>query len=383
MADEDHDRAEVSNVVALQKDRLIRRRFQFSAPQGTAAGWLEWTDAHQAEAQNLWGQLPAPAEPTLRGHVMALGGALWGRGIKPFSPTRDVDRNGIQGEMERWRALGLEDDLCEQASLLESKGLELILDPRRQSAWFSLDPQTGKRSRLESGQPCPKGHWLSPGAALRPLMQSLLLPVKVVILGPGERAYWLLTENLWERVGLTPPLILPRPSAFVLPDGYFDISTAELEALRQGQWEAFAPNTLPKPSIMPFPGPHESWSATVGKRYQAELCRLQTRLKRLDARLARESAEARIGKNIEKLRQILFPFNKPQERVLPGWCWLQNAHTLDAIERALESEEGVHLITPGSAAPSNSQPKPVYSLIPEVIAKPLETLQASVAVTEK
>lgn len=347
LADEDHDRAEVASVVALQGDRLIRHRFRFSAPQGTAAGWLEWTDMHQAEAQNLWGQLPTPAEPTLRGHVMALGGALWRRGIEPFSPTKDIDRKGIQAELERWRTLGLENDLREQASMMESKGLELILDPRRQSAWFSLDPLTGKRARLESGQPCPEGHWLSPGAALRPLMQSLLLPVKVVILGPGERAYWRLTERLWERVALTPPMILPRPSVFVLPDGHFDISTAELEALRLGQWEAFASNSIPKPSAMPFPGPQESWSATISKRYQAEVSRLQTRLKRLDARLAKESAERRVGKNIERLRQTLFPFNKPQERVLPGWYWLQSDPLLDAIERALESSEETHLIMPG------------------------------------
>jgi len=337
LADEDHDRSEVASVKALQGDRLIRHRFQFSGAARTATGWLEWTDKHQVEAQSLWGQLPLPTEPTLRGHARVLGNALWSKGIKPFSPTSDIDRMDIQTELERWRALNLENDLREQADLLESKGEKLILDPRQQSAWFSLDPQTGLRSRLERGTPCPKGHWLSPGAALRPLMQSLLLPVRVAVLGPGERAYWRLTERIWERVGLTPPQILPRPSVFVIPDGRVDISVDELEALRLGQWETFAAVSIPKPSATVFPGPDESWSDSVSKRYMMEIGRFQARLKRLDARQAKEAAEKRIGVNIEKLRQALFPFNKPQERVLPGWYWLQSGSLLDSIENTIEN----------------------------------------------
>jgi len=331
LADEDHDRAEVASVAALQGDRLVRHRFQFSAPAGTAAGWLEWTEDHQAEAQCLWGQLPDPVEPTLRGHFLALGKPLWDRGIIPFSPTIHADRAGIQAELERWRAMGLESDLCVQADALESRGEKLILNPRQQSAWFSLDPITGVRSRLESGLPCPNGHWLSPGATLRPLLQSLLLPVETAILGPGERAYWRLTERLWERVGLKAPQILPRPTVFVLADGSYDISMDELEALRLGHWEAFAPTVCIKPSALPFPEPDGSWGDAISGRYRAEVGRMQTRLKRLDLRLAKENAEKRVGKNIEKLRQMVFPFGKPQERVLPGWYWLQNDSLLESI----------------------------------------------------
>jgi hypothetical protein len=276
--------------------------------------------------------------------VLALGKSLWNRGIKPFSPTKDVDRFAIQDELERWRAMGLEANLHRQADLLESGGEKLILDPRQQSAWFSLDPTTGKRCRLDMGQPCPKGHWLSPGAALRPLMQSLLMPVKAVILGPGERAYWRLLERIWECVGMDAPEILPRPNVFVIPGGHYEISTDELEPLRLGRWEVLSPGQSLKPSTIPFPEPDESWGGNIIKRYQAEIGRLQSRLKRLDVRLARDTAEKRLGANLEKLRQALFPFDKPQERVIPGWHWLQKPALLDAMESAMEKPADVYII---------------------------------------
>ncbi|MDR3683338.1 MAG: bacillithiol biosynthesis BshC, partial [Geothrix sp.] len=202
LADEDHDRAEVATVAGWAGPRLIRHRFRFDARLGTATGWLPWTPAHQVEASALWGSLPEPQEPTLRGHVLTLGQPLWDRGLRPFSPTDPRVREPIQGELERWRTLDLEALLVRQALALEAEGAPLPLDPRVQAAWFSLDPHTGRRQRLDSGAPLPKGCWLSPGAAIRPLMQSLLLPVAAVVLGPSERAYWRLCEPLWERVGL-------------------------------------------------------------------------------------------------------------------------------------------------------------------------------------
>ena len=42
LADEDHDRAEVASTVGLQNGRLLRHRFHFGTPEGTATGWLPW-----------------------------------------------------------------------------------------------------------------------------------------------------------------------------------------------------------------------------------------------------------------------------------------------------------------------------------------------------
>jgi Bacillithiol biosynthesis BshC len=336
MADEDHDRLEVASTVGFQGERLIRHRFRFQAPDHTAAGWLPWSGAQQQEAEALWGPLPAPEAPTLRGHALALGAPLWRRGLRPFSPTDPAVRNPIQGELERWRALDLEADLARQAERLEQSGAGLTLDPREQAAWFSLDPRSGLRLRLEPGQPCPRGRWLSPGAALRPLMQSLLLPgLAAVVLGPGERAYWRLTEPLWERVGLAPPRIVDRPSVYVLPPG-MDLAGGQLEALRAGRWEAFAGTPPPLPSAaLAHLRPDPDWNAALAARFQRELARTAQRLQKLDRRLSRDLAARTLGRDPERLRQALFPLGRPQERVIPGLFWLRDEALLDRMQAGL------------------------------------------------
>ena len=337
LADEDHDRTEVAATVGWQGERLLRHRFRFDARPGTATGWLPWTPEHQAEAIDCWGPLPDPTEPTLRGHVLALGAPLWARGLRPFSPTDPARRTPVQPELERWRALNLEAALEHQASLLEAAGAPLPLDPRRQSAWFSLDPRSGRRLRLAPGEPLPAGCWLSPGAALRPLLQSLMLPVTAVVLGPAERAYWRLCEPLWETVGLSAPRILPRPSVFVIPPG-FKVAPTQLEALRTGDWGALQawPGVLPSGQFTP-PAPDASWPAHLQDRFQRELARTANRLGKLDHRLHREAAGVVLGGDPERLRQALLPLGRAQERVLPGVPWLRSEALLEAI---LEQMDG-------------------------------------------
>lgn len=331
LADEDHDRTEVAAVVGQENGRLQRHRFRFEAPTGTATGWLPWTPAHQTEAERLWGPLPQPATPTLRGHVLALGEPLWQRGLRPFSPIEPRVREPIQAELERWRSLDLEGLLLRQAEALVAVGAPLPLDPRRQAAWFALHPRTGQRRRLEPGEALPTGHWLSPGAVIRPLMQSLLLPVEAAVLGPSERAYWRLCEPLWERVGLAAPRLLPRPSVFVLPRG-IHLEADSLEAVREGRWEQLAQWPGETPSHwFPEADAHPTWPDTLRTRYLRELERTRRRLARLDHRLHRDAAGQILGGDPERLRQTLFPFGRPQERVLSGVAWLRNGPLLDAI----------------------------------------------------
>ncbi|HEU4951574.1 MAG TPA: bacillithiol biosynthesis BshC [Holophagaceae bacterium] len=343
LADEDHDRLEVASVVGIDGSRLRRHRFRFDAPPGTATGWLPWTAEHQREAEGLWGAVPA-AEGTLRDHALALGAPLWARGIRPFSPTDPAVRTPVQDTLLRWRSLNLERDLAAQAERLERAGTPSPLDPRAQSPWFSLDPATGLRRRLETGAPLPPGHWLSPGAALRPLMQSLMLPVAAVVLGPSERAYWRLVEPLWERVGLTAPRILARPRVFVLPRGA-RLEPAQLGALKAGDWSAFAVPDAARPSSkLPDPAPDPAWSAPLAARFRAELARSRARLEKLDRRLAREVAAGVLGGEPERLRQALFPFGQDQERVIPGLLWLRDGALLDRILDALRRGGDLHLV---------------------------------------
>ncbi|HEY3400861.1 MAG TPA: bacillithiol biosynthesis BshC [Geothrix sp.] len=344
LADEDHDRAEVASVAGWTDGRLKRHRFRFDARTGTATGWLPWTPGHQTEAAALWGPLPEPGEPTLRGHALALGRPLWERGLRPFSPTDPAVRDPIQAELERWRSLDLEGLLKRQAERLEAEGAPLPLDPRVQAAWFSLDPRTGLRQRLDPGGPLPTGRWLSPGAAIRPLMQSLMLPVAAVVLGPSERAYWRLCEPLWEPVGLPAPRILPRPSVYVVPPGYH-VSGGQLDALRLGAWDRLShwPGVLPTArfqAVDPDPG----WPGALQMRFRQEQARAGERLVKLDRRLHREAAAEALGGDPERLRQILFPFDVPQERVMPGLSWLRNGALLDRILERMDGATALILV---------------------------------------
>jgi len=344
MADEDHDRAEVASVVGWKAGRLVRHRFRFDARIGTATGWLPWEPPHQKEAEALWGPLPSAKLPTLRGHALALGQPLWDQGLRPFSPTDPAVREPIQADLERWRTLNLEELLARQADALEAQGAPLPLDPRVQAAWFSLDPRTGRRQRLEQGEALPAGHWLSPGAAIRPLMQSLLLPVVGVVLGPSERAYWRLCEPLWERVGLSAPKILPRPSVYVVPRG-FDVTPGQLDALRLGAWEGLGgwAGSLPTARIHQVE-PDLAWPASLQDRFRREQARSRERLGKLDSRLHREAAAHLLGGDPEQLRQNLFPFGKPQERVLPGVSWLASATLLSRILDRMDGTSPVILV---------------------------------------
>lgn len=337
MADEDHDALEVATTVGFAAGgRLRPHRFRFAAPLGTATGWLPWSEGHQTEAEGLWGDVPAAAEPALRSHFLACGAPLWARGLRAYSPTDPKVRDGIQEDLLRWRALDLERELVAQAERLEKARLALPLDPRTQGAWFSLDPATGARARLEAGEPCPAGHWLSPGAALRPLMQQRLLPdTRAVVLGPAERAYWRLAEPLWERVGLECPRIVARPSAFAVPAGVA-LAAEDLEPLRQGDWGAFASAAaLPSASLRLDLDGRGAWGEALTKRLEDEVLRARARLARLDRRHRRDLAAARFGLDPEKLRQALFPLGRPQERVLPGLAWLRDEPLLDRLEKAL------------------------------------------------
>lgn len=57
---------------------------------------------------------------------------------------------------------------------------------------------------------------ITPDAALRPLMQSSLLPAPAFVGGPGELAYWLQLQEAFEFDEVPQPLFMPRLSASLL-----------------------------------------------------------------------------------------------------------------------------------------------------------------------
>jgi hypothetical protein len=168
--------------------------------------------------------------------------------------------------------------------------------------------------------------------------------VAAVVLGPSERAYWRLCEPLWERVGLAVPRLIPRPSVFVIPKG-FRLETGQLEALKKGDWDQFAtlPGTLPSERFQVVAS-DPTWSPELQQRFQLEQERSRKRLGKLDRRLHRDAIAHVLGGDPERLRQTLFPFGAPQERVLPAVRWLRNDALLDAILERMRLADPVILV---------------------------------------
>lgn len=58
---------------------------------------------------------------------------------------------------------------------------------------------------------------ISPGAALRPVLQQAALPAAAVVLGPGERAYHAVIDPIYAALNLPKPLHLPRSTVTLMP----------------------------------------------------------------------------------------------------------------------------------------------------------------------
>ena len=79
-------------------------------------------------------------------------------------------------------------------------------------------------------------------------------------------------------------------------------------------------------------------------RFRKEQARSRERLGKLDRRLHREAAADLLGGDPERLRQALFPFGKPQERVIPGLPWLRQEALLDTILEGMDGATPLILV---------------------------------------
>lgn len=341
-ADEDHDREEVSKTVAIKNGQVQRYQFQFDSSLQQATGWLPWTEIHQAEAVKLWTHVPTPEEPTLRSFFIAVGAPLWKLGIEAYAPTLDPNRLEFQEALIRWRALGLEKDLIEQFNKLQSTDPGFPLNPNLQSAWFALNRSTGERRRLEASDPLPANSYLSPGAALRPLYQSLIFNIDGVVLGPTERLYWKIIDPLWEKLNIKKPRIIERPTVFVTPKGA-RVSIHDLPIIKSGLWDS-ATFDAPIPSSSVSLAVSSSWSRELTQALEQEVQKFKDRIKKYDRKMRRDFLTEAWGIDPEAIRQHLFPLDKDQERVIPGLYWLNQSYLLDKILKFTETGASLGII---------------------------------------
>ncbi|MCK4570312.1 bacillithiol biosynthesis BshC [Candidatus Bipolaricaulota bacterium] len=235
--------------------------------------------------------------------------------------------------------------LALNASRLMKLGYPVPLDPSRSGGLFEIG-EDGIRQRIDDSSikmDLQNSVQFSADAILRPVLADSLLPTLANILGPSELAYHAMLRPLYERWDIPQPLALPRQGATLIPKASFDLLNSmgieisetlhpgfkpaevvkrlaseelslEFSEARARMEKALLP--LKDPLIQLDPGLETRWRQTVDQaRHQVQ--RLEDRAIRAD--LARQGISV---KNIQNLKPLLFPMEKPQERILSAFSFI-------------------------------------------------------------
>lgn len=225
-----------------------------------------------------------------------------------------------------------------------ANGLQVFLDDGRQrrhvlstgEGFETADGMMDADALLERLAEEPTG--FSPAAALRPVLESRLLPVAATILGPGEIGYWAQLRPLFDALDVPMPAIAPRDAWTLVEPAMdrllekLDLETDQVEREGKGiddRWisatrppavraaldtldgslaEAF--DSLAAAVERELPG----ITSAVGKARHLSTRALEEFSRTVDARVREHEAVA-LGQ-ADRLRRHLLPDGRPQERVL-------------------------------------------------------------------
>ncbi len=327
-ASEDHDLGEANHADLVLRDGSIAR---VSADLGPGRAALRWRPAAL-----WWDQLVARCRAQL-------GTGLGSRWLIERAP------HGDEG-MGAWTCRLIR-DLCagEPVVACEAHLLRPLWAQRLNAAcaaWPAAELVARQRELLHYGHADPFGplpraplfhdtsagrvpvlapgdlptDTLSPGAALRPVLQQLALPAAAAVLGTGELAYHAALGPAYAALGAQRPQLITRCSLTLLPQW------AERAAQRLGlSPDALADGASPEPSP-----PHDPRSDRLtavahaidklGDATDRRIVGAQVRLRRELDRLARSLARgARLAAGLPSpgsISGLLRPRGKRQERTL-------------------------------------------------------------------
>jgi bacillithiol biosynthesis cysteine-adding enzyme BshC len=233
LASDDHDVAEVDHCHAIT-DRLEIRRLRVDWPaRHCPIADLLVDDAVLATYAELRSLLGAGIADDRAAHFEPQAGENWTRwigrifatefaaiGLPLFEPAaaRDLVTPFLTNELaDIGRSPAA---LRRGVARLEAAGLEAPLAADLPSCLFAV--RDGRRQRLMTREfdgaaaATASRAPLSPDAGLRVVMQSAVLPVAMVVGGPGELRYWAQLAELFAAHDVPQPMMVPRPSLFLL-----------------------------------------------------------------------------------------------------------------------------------------------------------------------
>lgn len=382
VASDDHDWAEVARARVLDGDGRVRTLSVAPPPErsGRAVGPSPLPGAVDAEREaflallgrtEFTGETLRPLEtaylpgvPFARAFVEALAELLSDHPLVLLDASRPEVKRASIPLLRRCLedAASCADAFAEGTARISAAGREPRLQPPAggTQVFFEADRRE-HLVRHEDGRLGPRGGaaeplsaWLrkleeaperfSAGAALRPVLESWLLPVARTVLGPGEIEYWAQLPPLFERLGVPVPAVVPRASwrlveprvdrwlsrigaaATDLADGGDEVVRrivaesrppavdAALEGLRDALGRSFG--ALEEGTADELPG----LRSAVGKARKASADAVRDLEATVDARV-RERQEILVSR-ARLAAALLYPGGAPQERVVGPWPFL-------------------------------------------------------------
>lgn len=204
----------------------------------------------------------------------------------------------------------------------------------------------------------------SPNVFLRPILQDALLPTLAYVGGPGEVAYYAQMKTLYEAMGRSMPVILPRVSATLIEPNirrFLDESTLAIREYhgRSEDVEAAVMRSSDAPDVDAFV---QTWKdeleaihaskgdfvadidPTLVASAESVLKEQQNTLEKLKQKLVRATKQKEETKlrRAHQIREALFPNGNLQER---EWAMIHvmNRHGMDVWDRLIERFEQADL----------------------------------------
>lgn len=403
MATQDHDVAEMDHAWVLGRDERLHR-LSIDVPEGPAVGRARlaraWIDEAVAALRGIDGGGPHLEEVVELLRSAATGAERWSdafarlmlalfgdRGlvvIDPLTPSvarlgrplleRELDDPGASTELinragDELLGRGWPPQLTRADGatnlFVERPGGPRILLRRGANGSLALDgaktDAAALRALLDEDPTA-----VTPAAGLRPVLQDLLLPTAVMVVGPGELRYLAQTRGVYEAHGVAMPLIWPRASATVLQPPVRrilerhgldwrqvqedpDAAECELALERHGSADAFraalaAVEREVGTLVETVDGIDPTLRGSVRRgRHHLERTVLTLREKAASA-LARQDADTR--RQFARLRAHLRPNGGLQERVLSPFSFFLTLGVASVRDAFLElPPEGEHAIT--------------------------------------
>ena len=258
MAADDHDIDEIDHVDIFDSDGRINTMSYrpAAAKTGTRTGHIRLDDKITSWRKEVWAALPnaewtrqiadmindayRPGKTLAESFAALLSSLLIGRGLVIINPADSELKRlmlpAFMKELDEPSAFGVE--MTARSQKLESDGYHAQVAVATGSTALFCDCDENIRRRvdiLDSGLLRLNGtarlhlpqelariaeetpDVLSPNALLRPVCQDTVFPTIAVVMGPAEIAYMGQAAPIYERHGVTMPMVIPR-ARFIVVD---------------------------------------------------------------------------------------------------------------------------------------------------------------------